>query len=83
MAGAGLARSGVREVISQVSAVKLSCEEPGCDAALYERDAQAVSQLAQANGWRSVGWVAQVEGQPLPKMTLCPVHKEIADKAGE
>lgn len=70
-------------MIEQVQAVKLSCEEPGCDEALYDRDAPAVGELARINGWRCYGWVAEVEGQPLPKMALCPVHKEMADKAGK
>jgi hypothetical protein len=65
-------------MISQVTAVKLSCEAPGCDEALYERDANAVHELARINGWRSFGWVAEVPGRETPKHTLCPVHKDMA-----
>lgn len=49
-------------MIYLVTAVKLSCEAPGCDAAVYERDADA----------------AQEPGQGPPLMTLCPKLKDMA-----
>lgn len=66
-------------MISQVTAVKLSCEAPRCDQALYERDVHAVTELAQISGWRAAGWVAETPGQEIPKHHLCHLHKDMVD----
>lgn len=65
-------------MISQVTAVKLSCEAPGCDEAVYERDAPAAHKRALKDGWYSFAWVAGVPDRKAPKMALCPMHKDMA-----